>query len=411
MSVYEYKALNAKGKKRSGIVDADSESAARQKLKAQSLFPVSLSRLDAGEASAKEKGGKKLEMPGIFTRIKASDIAMITRLLATLLSAGFPLVKAVAAVGGQARSGALHRVLSRVKDSIEQGSSFAEALARHPGVFSSVYINMVAAGESSGTLEIVLERLADFAEKREETRKKIGASLAYPIIMAMIGFLVLIILMTYIVPGIVGIFSDMNQTLPLPTQLLISASDFFTAFWWAVLLFPVVVAGVVFGIRKTQKGLLATDRIMVSLPIAGNLVRKLSAARFSRTLGSLLENGVPMLTALKITRNVAGNKVISNLIKDAADRVEKGGELGQALSGTRYFPGLAVQMIQVGEKSGEIEKMLEKSADLYEKDVHSAVTAATALIEPMIILVMGVVVGLIIMAVCLPIVEINQMVV
>ncbi len=408
MSVFEYKALNAKGKKRSGIIDADSESAARQKLRQQTLFPVSLSRIDE-DRSTKEKGGKKLELPGFFSRIKSAEIAMVTRLLSTLLSAGFPLVKAVAVVGDQTRSGALHRVLSRVKDSIEQGSSFAEALALHPGVFSSVYINMVAAGESSGTLEIVLERLADFAEKREETQKKIGASLAYPIIMAMIGFLVLIILMTYIVPGIVGIFADMNQTLPMPTRILISVSEFFTSFWWAVLLFPVLVAGGVFGVRKTKKGLLATDRMLVSLPIAGNLVRKLAAARFSRTLGSLLENGVPMLTALKITQNVAGNQVISNLIRDAADRVEKGGELGKALSGTKYFPSLAVQMIQVGEKSGEMEKMLEKSADLYEKDVHSAVTAATALIEPLIILVMGVVVGLIIMAVCLPIVEINQL--
>ncbi|MDD9301017.1 MAG: type II secretion system inner membrane protein GspF [Desulfobacter sp.] len=410
MSVFEYKALNAKGKNRSGIIDAYSESAARQKLRQQTLFSVSLSRIDE-DRSAKEKGGKKLELPGLFSRIKSADIAMITRLLSTLLSAGFPLVKAVAVVRDQIRSGALHRVLSRVKDSIEQGSSFAEALSLYPGVFSSVYINMVAAGESSGTLEIVLERLADFSEKREVTQKKIWASLAYPIIMAMIGFLVLVILMTYIVPGIVEIFSDMNQTLPLSTRILIAVSEFFTSFWWAILLFPVLVAGGSFGVRKTKKGLLTTDRMLVSLPIVGNLVRKLAVARFLRTLGSLLENGMPMLTALRITQNVAGNQVISNLIRDVADRVEKGGELGKALSGTQYFPSLAVQMIQVGEKSGEMEKMLEKSADLYEKDVHSAVTAATALIETLIILLMGLAVGLIIMAICLPIVEINQSVV
>ena len=412
MSVFEYKALNARGKKKSGILDADSESAARQKLRAQSLFPVSLSRLDSGKVpGAGNNTNKKIALPGLFTRIKPAEIAMVTRLLATLLSAGFPLVKAVAAVADQTRSGSLHRVLSRVKDNIEKGSSFAEALGRHPEVFSSVCVNMVAAGESSGTLEIVLDRLADFSEKREETQKRIAASLAYPLIMAMIGFLVLVILMTYIVPGIVGIFTDLNQTLPAPTRILIAVSDFFTAWWWAVLLLPFLATGLVYAVRRTPKGLLVTGRIMVSLPIAGNLVRKLAAARFSRTLGSLLENGVPMLTALKITRNVAGNKVISNLIRDAADQVEKGGELGQALSGTRYFPGLAVQMIRVGEKSGEMEKMLEKSADLYEKDVHTAVTAATALIEPLIILMMGLVVGLIIMAVCLPIVEMNQLIV
>ncbi len=411
MSVFEYKALNAKGKKLSGIVDADSESGARQKLKAQSLYPTALYRIEAGRSK-----GDSFKKPGFaaldfYSRVRASEIAMVTRLISTLISAGFPLVKAVGSVADQAGSRSLHRVLSRVKDKIEQGSTFSDALSLYPGIFSSVYINMVAAGESSGTLEIVLERLADFAEKGEETRKKIWASLAYPIIMSVIGFLVLVILMTYIVPGIVGIFSDMNQTLPLPTQILINVSDFFLSFWWIILLTPVLAFALIYLMRRTDKGLLVTDRLMISIPIAGNLVRKMAAARFSRTLGSLLENGVPLLTALKITKNVAGNQVICDLVGQAAEKVEKGGELGVALAGTRYFPGLAVQMIQVGEKSGEMEKILEKSADLYEKDVHSAVTVATALIEPLIILFMGLIVGLIIMAVCLPIVEINQLII
>ncbi|WDP88833.1 MAG: type II secretion system inner membrane protein GspF [Desulfobacter sp.] len=410
MSVFEYKALNAKGKKKSGIVDADSETAARQKLRHQDLFPTSLNRIDSKQPAG-ETPGRQPAFARYFSRVKASEIAMVTRLISTLLSAGFPLVKAVGSVADQAGSRSLQRVLSRIKDSIEQGGGFAESLALYPGIFSSVYINMVAAGESSGTLEIVLERLADFAEKREETQKKIWASLAYPIIMSMIGFLVVVILMTYIVPGIVGIFTDMNQTLPGPTRMLIGVSDFFLDFWWAVLLLPVIAAGALYLVRRTPKGVLATDRVMISLPIAGSLVRKMAVARFSRTLGSLLEHGVPLLTALKITRNVAGNQVISNLIESAAETVEKGGELGKALSGTRYFPPLSVQMIQVGEKSGEMEKILEKSADLYEKDVYAAITAATALIEPMIILIMGLVVGLIIMAVCLPIVEINQMII
>lgn len=391
-------------------MDADSLSAARQKLRQQSLFPSSLIKIESKNPTDKRKHAG-LVFSGLISRIKTADVVMVTRLLSTLISAGFPLVKALEAVGDQTGSPALHRVLSRVKDSIEEGNSFAHALSLHPGVFSSVYMNMVAAGESSGTLEIVLERLADFAEKRQETQKKIWASLAYPIIMAIIGFLVLIILMTYIVPNIVGIFSDMNQALPLPTLILITTSNFFIDFWWAVLLFPVLILLGVYGIRTTAKGVIAMDRFILCLPIAGSLVGKLTAARFSRTLASLLENGVPMLTALNITRNVAGNKVISNLIDDAAKEVEKGGELSRSLAKTKYFPGLVCQMIQVGEKSGKLEKMLEKAADLYEKDVHSAVTAATALIEPLIILFMGVVVGVIIMAVCLPIVEINQLMV
>jgi len=411
VAVFEYKALNARGKKVSGIVDADGKAAAQGKLRQKNLFPVSLARIESGARGGEKQSGAGIFGMGLFSRIKSSDIAMITRLISTLLSAGFPLVKAVSTVVGQTRSTAFQRILSRIKDAIEEGSSFADALRLHPHVFSAVYINMVASGESSGTLEIVLERLADFAEKREETKKKIQASLAYPIIMSVIGCLVLVILLTYIVPGIIEIFADMKQTLPGPTLILIGVSDFFKSFWWAVVLSPVVVMAIFYYIRKTEKGVLITDRLMITLPIAGNLIQKLIAARFSRTLGSLLENGVPMLASLKITRSIAGNRVISDLIGTAIDSVEQGGELGETLSKSRFFPTLASQMIKVGEKSGEMEKMLEKSADLYERDVESALAAATSLIEPIIILVMGVVVGLIIMAICLPIVEINQLMV
>ncbi|MBU0972552.1 MAG: type II secretion system F family protein [Proteobacteria bacterium] len=411
MAVFEYTALNARGKKVAGILDADSKAVAQGKLRQQNLFPVSLIRIETRSQEGGKRSRAEIAMMRVLARIKSSDIAMVTRLISTLLSAGFPLVKAVSTVVGQTRSASFQRVLSRIKDAIEEGSSFADALALHPHVFSPVYINMVAAGESSGTLEIVLERLADFAEKREETKKKIQASLAYPMIMAVIGFLVLVVLLTYIVPGIIEIFSDLNQTLPTPTRILILVSDFFKSFWWAVLLLPLLAAGIVYFVRKTGKGMLFTDKVVISLPIAGKLLQKLIAARFSRTLGSLLENGVPMLTALKITRSIAGNKVVSDLIGTAIQSVEQGGELGETLSKSRFFPTLASQMIKVGEKSGKMEQMLEKSADLYERDVQAALSAATALIEPIIILVMGVVVGLIIMAICLPIVEINQLIV
>jgi general secretion pathway protein F len=410
LAVFEYKALNAKGKKITGLVDADSLSAARTRLRDQHLYPTSLSQVRSG---AREKGGTRRLDPlvsGFFSKIRPAEVAMVTRLMATLLSAGFPLVKTVATVAGQTRSRAFQKVLSRVKDAIEEGSSFAEALRQYPRVFSSVYVNMVAAGESSGTLEVVLERLADFSEGREETRKKIQAALAYPVIMAVIGCLVLVILLTYIVPGIVQIFSDMNQALPLPTMILIQVSEFFTRFWWAGILVPAGVFAGVLLVRKTDKGVLYTDMAVIRLPVAGPLIRKMIAARFSRTLGSLLENGVPLMTALSIARKIAGNRVISDLIQRAAEQVEQGGELGKALIADPNFPKLASRMIQVGEKSGELEKMLTKTAGLYEREVQSAVVTATALVEPVIILVMGVVVGVIIMAICLPIVEINQLI-
>lgn len=410
MAVFEYRALTAKGRKTVGLVDADSLPAAQARLRDQGLYPMFLAQIRSETTENSGITGVARSVAGIFSQVRSSEMAVVTRLLATLLSAGFPLVQAVATVADQTRSQALQKVLSRVKDALEEGHSFADALKLFPRVFSPVYVNMVAAGESSGTLEVVLERLADFAERREETRKKIQAALAYPVIMAGVGFLVLLILMTYVVPGIIEIFSGMNQTLPLPTLILIRVSDFFSRFWWAVLLFPVLSVTGIFLIRKTGSGLRYTDRILIHLPVAGPLIRKVITARFVRTLGSLLENGVPLMTALPIAKKIAGNRVISDVIQAAADRVEQGGELGAALSATPDFPELAARMIQVGEKSGDLEKLLARTADLYDREVQTAAAAATALVEPVIILVMGVVVGLIIMAVCLPIVEMNQLI-
>jgi general secretion pathway protein F len=411
VAVFEYRALNAKGRKIMGLVDADSLPAAQARLREQKLYPMFLTQIRSEETENSGITSVARSTASIFSRVRSSEIAVVTRLLATLLSAGFPLDRAVATVAEQTRSQALQKVLSRVKDALEEGRSFADALRLFPRVFSPLYVNMVAAGESSGTLEVVLERLADFAEHKEETKKKIQAALAYPVIMAGVGFLVLVILMTYIVPGIIEIFSDMNQVLPLPTLILIQISDFFTRFWWGVFLLPVLAMGAIFLIRKTVTGVRFTDRILIWMPVAGPLICKLITARFVRTLGSLLENGVTLMTALPVAKKIAGNQVIADVIQAATDRVEQGGELGTALASSREFPALAARMIQVGEKSGDLEKMLTKTADLYDREVQTAVAAATALLEPVIILVMGVVVGLIILAVCLPIVEMNQLII
>jgi general secretion pathway protein F len=409
MAVFEYRALNSKGKAVSGIIDAESESAAKSKLRQQEIFPIFLNKIesqpDSGRGGVSFFSGFRL-----FSKVGSSELAMITRQLSTLLSSGFPLVKSVSTLVPQTKSNTMKRVLSKVKDSLEEGNSFAQSLAFYPNIFSPIFINMVNAGESSGTLEIVLERLADFTENREDSKKKIQASLAYPVLMAFIGFGVLIILLTYVVPGIVAIFSDMNQTLPLPTIILISVSTFFKSWWWAVVISPVLFMVLVFFVKKTDKGGFFIDRLLISLPVTGELLKKIIAARFTRTLGSLLENGVPMLTALNITKSIAGNRVFHELISKACDAVEQGGELGEILGQSKFFPYLASQMIKIGETSGEIEKMLEKTANLFEKDVQTAITAATSLIEPLIILAMGVVVGCIIMAICLPIFEINQLI-
>nr|WP_320013323.1 type II secretion system inner membrane protein GspF [uncultured Desulfobacter sp.] len=414
MAVFEYNGLTASGRKKSGIIDAENPDAAQDNLKQKGIFPTSILRIESGAGRIKiEKGAprrKTFNLPPLFSSVKSSEVTMITRQLATLLAAGFPLLKAVATLVPQTKSKTFKRVLSRVKDAIEEGNSFADALGAHPQVFSAVYINMVKAGEASGTLEVVLERLADFSEKREDTKKKVQASLAYPVFMAVIGFLVLVFLLTFIVPNITKIFTDMNHELPMPTQMLLGISGMVKAWWWLIIPAPFFAILCLYGIRKTDRGGRILDRIILSLPVSGNLTRQLIASRFSRTLGSLLDNGVPLLTALGITKTISGNRVIAELIEKCAQTVEQGGSLGSILEKSSAFPDLAAQMIKVGEKSGEMEKMLEKLAELFERNVQTAITAATSIIEPLIILIMGLVIGFIILAVCLPIFEINQLI-
>lgn len=410
MAVFEYKALNAKGKKVSGIIDADSLSAAAQKLKQQQIYPVSLAGIEPDAAGREKSSFFPTDRFIFLVRVSSADLTLFTRQMATLLSAGFPLVKALETLVQQAKSNTMKKVLSKIKDAVEGGSSFADALAFYPGVFSPVFVNMVRAGESSGTLEIVLERLADFNENREDSKKKIRAALAYPLLMSVIGFGILLILMAYVVPGIINIFSDMNHALPQPTKILIAVSSFFTSYWPALLATPILLAGMAAIVRTRETGRHVTDSLMISLPMIGTLLKKHTTARFTRTLSSLLENGIPLLTALHITGTIAGNTRFEKLIASGCDTVEQGGALGDVLAASPVFPTLASQMIKIGETSGELEKMLEKTADLYERDVQSAVSAASSLVEPVIILVMGILVGGIIFSICLPIFEISQLI-
>jgi general secretion pathway protein F len=335
---------------------------------------------------------------------------MMTRQLSTLIGAGFQLVTAINTLIPQTKSYAFKKILARIKDSIVEGNSFANALSQYPGIFSSLYVNMVHSGESSGSLEIVLERLADITEKQQALSNRIRSSLTYPVFMTFIGAVVLFLLLTFIVPSITSIFTDMNQVLPAPTRFLITISDIFKSYWW---IFFIVIIGslIIFRrLKKTATGLYFLDKTILYLPVIGLLAKKLAVARFSRTLGSLLENGVSMLSALEIVKNIVGNVLISNTIDTAAKEVGKGHGLGAALSESSLFPNLSIQMIQVGEQSGELESMLAKVADIFENEVESSIMSMTSLIEPIMILIMGVIVGFIVLSICLPIFEMNQLI-
>ncbi len=407
MPVYDYQALDAKGKTISGIIDADGVQAARQKIRAIGSFPVNVKEVTE---SGSTKELRSVSVQSLFNRVTPAQVSLWTRQLATLTGAGFPLVTALTTLISQTKTQGFTKIVARIKDSIVEGNSFASALALYPSVFTPIYTNMVRAGETSGTLEIVLQRLADIMEKQQELKSRIQTAMAYPILMTAIGTLVLFFLMTFVVPNITTIFEDMNQALPTPTRFLIAASDLFKSYWWLMVVLFVAALVALKSFRKTERGLAATDRFILSMPIVGPLVKKIAVARFTRTLASLLENGVTMLPAMEIVRNITGNVVITGLIENASIEVERGQGLGLSLAADAIFPDLAVQMIQVGEQTGELESMLYKIADVYENEVQSSIMSMMAMLEPVMILVMAVVVLFIVLSICLPIFEMNQLV-
>lgn len=407
MPVYDYTALDAKGKKASGIINAESGSAARQELRTSKIFPISIEEV---QDMAGKQDQQVLSVGRIFNRVRPSEIAMMTRQLATLVGAGLPLVSAINTVIPQTGSGVFKKMLSQIKEAIVEGKSFSDALSAYPEIFPPLYTNMIQAGETSGTLEIVLDRLAEIAERQQALNSRIKAAMAYPIFMTVLGTAILFALLTYIVPSITAVFLDMNQVLPLPTRILIATSDFLKASWWMLTLAGVAA---IFAIRKminTPRGRILADRTILHLPGIGLLVKKMAVIRVTRTLGSLLENGVPMLPALEIVKNVAGNILIAKAIDDASDKVEKGQGLSVSLEESHIFPDLPIQMIQVGEQSSQLEPMLNKVAEVFENEVESTIMSLTALLQPIMLLIMGTVVLFIILSILLPIFEMNQLV-
>jgi len=407
MPVFEYKALDQKGKSVSGIIDADSAVVARQKLRAARNFPVSLSEV---EGVPTQKSFRGISLKGLLPGIGQRDVAMMTRQLATLVGAGFPLVTALEALVPQIKSHAFNRTLAQIKDSILEGSSFAGALSQYPETFSPLYKNMVRAGETSGTLEIVLDQLAEIMEKQQELQNRIRSALAYPALMTVVGGAILVLLLVYIVPTITGIFADMQQVLPTPTRILIAVSDLFRSYWWILMVLLVALLVAFRQFRKSVRGRTAIDRLLLKLPGFGSLLQKLAVARFARTLGSLLANGVTMLQALDIAKNIAGNVVISDAVDTAAKEVGQGQGLASSLAVSKVFPDLTIQMIQVGEQSAQLESLLSKMADVFENEAESTVMSLTSLLAPAMILVMGLIVGFIVLSICLPIFEMSTLV-
>jgi general secretion pathway protein F len=405
MPVFEYIAINDASKRVKGVLDADSALAARAKLREMGLLPVQV-----GETTRATKPAREIVLSEILSRPKTPDIAMFTRQLAVLLQAGMPLVEALNAVLEQIDNKALVKIVYQIKETISEGASLSAALAQHRRYFPQLYVNMVKAGESSGALEIVLFRLADYMEKQLALRRRVTSALLYPSLMTVVGFGVLFFLMTYIIPTITKIFIQVNRALPTPTVVLINVSTFMRHYWLAI--FAVAAFGLLVVNRylKTEAGGTAWDRIKLVLPVFGKLNRKMAVARFARTLGTLTQSGVNLLDSLEIVKSIVNNRIIARAIEEAQESVRKGDDLAVSLKRSSVFPPVVTHMIALGERSGKLEDMLIKVADTFDDEVDTTLLGIVSLLEPTMIVVMAAVVGFIVLAVLLPIFDINRIV-
>ena len=405
MPVYQYKALDASGKALSGIVDADSAKEARQKLRMQSLYTTSIA-----EAEKEVTLSSEVQVRKVLRRIRRKDVSTATRQLATLLRSGMPVVQSFSAIIEQLEGQPLQKVMLEIREKVNSGSTFADALADHPKLFSTLYVGMVRAGESAGALETILQRLAEYLEKTDKQRNRIRSIMAYPIVMLFVGGAVLTFLMTYVVPTLIKLFTEMNRDLPLPTQILIAVSGFVRSYKMLIVIGGIVAAFVAFKrYIRTEAGRLRYDAFRLRIPVLGTLVRKSCMVRFARTLGTLVAGGVPLLQALVIVRDIVGNTVIGKALDDAKDNIARGQTIADPLKNSGHFPPIVTHMVAVGEASGNLEEMLFNVADAYEDEVETAISSLTSLLEPMIIVVMGVIVGFIVLSVLLPIFDMNKL--
>jgi general secretion pathway protein F len=407
MPVYEYKAFDGQGRAKRGITDADNIVTARQKLRSAGLFPVEVKE---AQVQSRVSTRQKIDLASFFKRVTTDDVTVMTRQLGILLGAGLPLVTSLNALIQQTSKQSLKKIIVTVREDVNEGQSLAAALSRYPKAFSLFYINIVRAGEASGTLDVVLNRLAELREKQQALRGKMRAALAYPFFMFIIGSFVVFFLMAFIVPQVTQVFEETKQALPVPTVVLIAISDFLKSFWWIILLG--IVGGIFVFIRYTKsgKGRTFRDRLLLNLPLFGVLKLKMVVAHFGQTLGALLQNGVPLLSALEIVKNIVNNTVISDIIETARGDVSEGVDLASALAKGDIFPPIVVQMISVGEQGGELEQMLFNISNAYQNDVESSIVALTSLLEPIMILVMAVIVGFVVVAILLPIFEMSQLI-
>jgi type IV pilus assembly protein PilC len=406
MPVFACEAIDASGQKVQKDLNASSKDDALKQLRAQGLRPT---RVTVKPKAAPQAGGEKKKKKGfiLFDRVRQAQIVTFTSQLSTLQDAGLPIVRSLKILEQQQAPGKFKDQMAAVAEDVEGGSTFSEALAKYPRSFDKLYTSMVKAGEAGGVLDVILNRLAGFMEKSQKLKKKVKGAMVYPVAVVTVAVVILIFIMVYVVPSFEAMFKDLGQKLPAPTQLLLNASNTLRSWWGlALLAIPFVFWFAFKLIGRNPRGRMLLDRFKLNLPVFGVIIKKSSISRFCRTLGTLIASGVPILEALKIVKDAIGNVVISNAIEEVHGSIKEGDTIAGPLRASGIFDELLVNMIDVGEETGELDKMLIKIADNYETDVDVAVEGMSSLLEPMLIVGMGGVVGFIVIALFLPLIEI-----
>jgi len=407
MTVFGYTELKHTGHKGRGTIDAASVADARRKLRAAGVHVLEITD---GQADIRQQLSRTSRTIGV-RKIRRSDLSAATRQLATLLHAGIPLVPALSALVEQLSNQPLAKVLAQIRDRVNEGTSLAKVMEEYPAVFSEIFVSMVRAGEATGTLENVLSRLADMSEKSNNLTNKVKAAMAYPLFMAIVGVAVVVFIFAFVIPSITKLFLEMNRQLPWPTIMLIRISGITQHYFWVL---AAVSGGLLAALTfwlKTTTGRRFWDRFKLKCPLFGNLTLKISIARFSRTLATLLASGLSIVEALDFGRRVIGNTVISAVVDDAKDAIGRGERIANSFRKSGIFPPIVIHMIAAGEKSGSIEEGLTNVADVFDNEVEATVKTLTSLLEPVMIILLGIIVGFIVLAILMPIFDINQAIV
>jgi len=405
MPVFVWEGRTAQGKVLKGEMEAASQEAVFARLRSQRIQPI--------PARVREKGKgleKEITIPGFGAKVTSHDVMLFTRQFATMIDAGLPIVQGLDILSQQSENKAFRNTIKTIKQDVESGFTLADALKKHPKVFDDLYVNMVAAGEVGGVLNTILNRIAMFIEKANKLKKKVKGAMIYPCTIIGVAAAVVTILLLYVIPVFAELYGGMGKALPAPTQITINISNWFRSYF-IYLLFA--IGGVVVALRayyKTEQGRFNIDGIMLKLPVMGDLIRKVAVARFSQNMSILLSSGVPILDGLAITAKTAGNKVVEKAIMTARVSISQGKTVAEPLTESKIFPPMVCQMVAIGENTGALDAMLKKVADFYEEEVDNAVANLTALMEPMIMVVLGVILGGLVISMYLPIFQLGSIV-